>query len=97
MFPMYSYKLYKTVNVYIRYIRIHVPRRKHLLKSTLLDLFDIKRILKQKMIEFPNFECFENINDLIVATIVSIIKIQHTFNYINNSQMVSYINTATKL
>lgn len=46
MFPMCSYKLNKTINTYIRFIRIHLPRRKHILKSTLLDLFDIKRLVR---------------------------------------------------
>lgn len=94
MFPMYSYKLNKTINTYIRFIRIHLPRRKHILKSTLLDLFDIKRLVLKRMNEFPDFDSFENIHDVIVATIIALIKIQYNSGYINGNQMTNYIEAS---
>lgn len=95
-YPVYSYKLNKTINLYIRYIRIHLPKKKHVLKSTLLDLFDIKRIVSKNMIDFPDFDFFEHVNEIIVATIISIIKIQYNLEFINESQMNSYISTSLK-
>lgn len=96
MFPMYSYKLNKTINVYIRYIRIHAPKRKHVLKSTLLDLFDIKRLVVKKIHEFPNFDSFENIHEIIIAAIISLIKMQYNLGFINENQMTNYIATSLR-
>lgn len=94
VFPTYSYKLKKTVNSYIRYIRLHVPRVKHILKSVVIDLFEIKKILKQRMTEYQDFEIFENIYDTIVATIVTLFKIQYKHDFISNVQLDNYINIA---
>jgi len=96
IFPTYSYKLNKTINVYIRYIRLKLPRNKHVLKSTLLDLFDIKRLVVKKMYEFPNFDVFENIREIIIAAIISLIKIQYNLEYINKNQMTNYIATSLR-
>ena len=96
MFPMYSYKLNKTINVYIRYIRLKLPKRKHVLKSTLLDLFDIKRLVVKRMTEFPNFDSFENIHDVIIATIISLIKVQYNLGYMCENQMTNYIATCLR-
>lgn len=96
LFPIYSYKLSKTINKYIRYIRLYLPQKIHVLKSTLLDLFDIKRLLVQKHKEYPNFDWFENAHDIIVASIISLIKVQYNLGFINIHQMDSYIQTSLK-
>lgn len=96
VYPIYSYKLNKTINLYIRHVRLKLPRKKHVLRSTLLDLFDIKRIVVKNMVEYPDFDFFENLNEIIVATIISIIKIQYNLGFINESQMTSYIATSLR-
>ena len=96
MFPIYSYKLNKTINMYIRYIRVHLPKKKHVLKSTLLDLFDIKRLVVKRLNEFPDFESFENIHSIIIAAIISLIKVQYNLGYINENQMTNYITTSLR-
>jgi hypothetical protein len=96
LFPTYSFKLNKTINLYIRFIRVHLPKRKHVLKSTLLDLFDIKRLVVKRMNEFPDFDSFENIHEIIIATIISLIKVQYNLGYIDENQMTNYIATCLR-
>ena len=97
IFPIYSYKLIKLINIYARYIRTHVPKNKQNLRFILLDLFEIKRMICQKMIHFPNFESLENIHDVIVATIYSVVKIQYRCNYITKTQYFNYLKFVIKL
>lgn len=87
----YSHKLYKSVYIYIKYIRLHEIRKKSMLKQILIDLFDIKRLLKQKILEYPNYECFENLLDIIVATIISIVNIQYKMLFITDVQKSNYL------
>lgn len=88
---IYSYKLYKSINRYIKYIRLYETKTKQNLKRILIDLFDIKRMIQKKISEFPDYECFEIFLDIIVATIISIINIQFDMSFISIDQKSNYM------
>jgi hypothetical protein len=96
IYPVYSYKLYKTINFYIRYIRLRIPKTKHALKNVLVDLFEIKRLLISKLVCFKDYDSLENIREIIVATIISVVHLQLKFKFINATQSSNYIKTALK-
>lgn len=87
----YSHKLYKSIYIYIKYIRLYEKRTKSILKYVLIDLFDIKRMILQKISDFPDYECFENFLDIIIATIISIINIQFDMLFITKEQKSNYM------
>lgn len=95
-YPMYSHRLYKTLNVYLRYIRLFAPKHKPILKIILLDLFDMKRLIAQKMLFYSNYDSLENIKDILVASIISVVNVQHKLGYIKRTQYHNYIQTALK-
>jgi len=96
IFPIYSYQLTKTINLYIRYIRLYVPRTKNALKNVLVDLFEIKRLLIIKLVCFADYISLENLRETIVAAIISVINIQLKLKFINTTQSCNYIKTALK-
>ncbi len=87
----YSHKLYKTINIYIKCIRLYEIKTKQNLKHIMIDLFDIKRMIHKKISEFPDYECFENFLDIIVATIISIVIIQYDMSFISIDQKSNYM------
>jgi hypothetical protein len=96
IFPIYSYQLTKTINLYIRYIRLYVPRSKNALKNVLVDLFDIKRLITLKLICFQDYDSLENLREIVVAAIISVIYMQLKLKFINTIQSSNYIKTALK-
>lgn len=90
-YTAYSHKLYKSIYTYIKYIRMYEKRTRQNLKHILIDLFDIKRMILYKISEFPDYECFENFLDIIVATIISIINIQYDMSFITLDQKSNYM------
>lgn len=74
--PMYSHDLYKDVHLFIKIIRLKMPKNIYNIKEILYELNGIKFLLETRMLDFPDFESLENIHELIVCTIITLNNIQ---------------------
>lgn len=74
--PMYSHNLYKDVYLFIKVIRLKMPKNIYNIKEILYELNGIKFLLETRMLDFPDFESLENIHELIICTIITLNNIQ---------------------
>ena len=72
--PMYSHNLYKDIHLFIRVIRLKMPKNVYNIKEILYELNGIKFLLENRMLDFPDFESLENIHEMIVCTIITLNK-----------------------
>lgn len=70
--PMYSHNLYKDVHLFIKVIRLKMPKNIYNIKEILYELNGIKFLLETRMLDFPDYESLENIHELIVCTIITL-------------------------
>jgi hypothetical protein len=70
--PMYSHNLYKDVHLFIKVIRLKMPKNIYNIKEILYELNGIKFLLENRMLDFPEYESLENIHELIVCTIITL-------------------------
>jgi hypothetical protein len=70
--PMYSHHLYKDVHLFIKLIRLKMPKNIYNIKEILYELYGIKFLLENRILDFPEYEALENLHELIDCTIITL-------------------------
>lgn len=72
--PMYSHNLYKDVHIFIKIIRLKMPKNVYNIKEILYELNGIKFLLENRILDFPEYEALENLHEMIDCTIITLNK-----------------------
>lgn len=72
--PAYSHYLYKDIHLFIKIIRLKMPKNVHYIKGILHELNGIRFLLETRMMDFPDYESLENMHEMIVCTMITLNK-----------------------
>lgn len=82
--PVYSYKLCKLLNNYIKYIRLYMPKTKYNYKIITAELLEIYKLLVSLKYIYQDYESIENFIDFVKSSLFSVIYIQYKSDYITD-------------